>query len=173
MNAWICWEKRRWPTGRSAFSNRRLLWPLARCQANQRPRHRRAVPCSVTVTGRESIYRGASAPVLTPPLHRCWYLESGGVKDKDGRRPASGRRFGKPPPFQKRAQTTRGEATSCTDGGRRPVGNFSPFLVACGDARTNDADSYKENWRRRPDLNRGWRFCRPLPYHLATAPIRN
>ena len=27
------------------------------------------------------------------------------------------------------------------------------------------------NWRRRPDLNRGWRFCRPLPYHLATAPI--
>ena len=28
-----------------------------------------------------------------------------------------------------------------------------------------------QNWRRRPDLNRGWRFCRPLPYHLATAPI--
>jgi hypothetical protein len=31
----------------------------------------------------------------------------------------------------------------------------------------------KEVWRRRPDLNRGWRFCRPLPYHLATAPIGN
>src|SRR5262249_46788065 len=28
----------------------------------------------------------------------------------------------------------------------------------------------KEIWRRRPDLNRGWRFCRPLPYLLATAP---
>src|SRR4029077_9817843 len=27
-----------------------------------------------------------------------------------------------------------------------------------------------EGWRRRPDLNRGWRFCRPLPYRLATAP---
>ena len=27
-----------------------------------------------------------------------------------------------------------------------------------------------EKWRRRPDLNRGWRFCRPLPYLLATAP---
>ena len=27
-----------------------------------------------------------------------------------------------------------------------------------------------ESWRRRPDLNRGWRFCRPLPYLLATAP---
>ena len=29
-----------------------------------------------------------------------------------------------------------------------------------------------EIWRRRPDLNRGWRFCRPLPYHLATAPTK-
>src|SRR5713226_10714671 len=28
----------------------------------------------------------------------------------------------------------------------------------------------RKSWRRRPDLNRGWRFCRPLPYHLATAP---
>ena len=28
----------------------------------------------------------------------------------------------------------------------------------------------EKKWRRRPDLNRGWRFCRPLPYHLATAP---
>src|SRR5277367_5464095 len=27
--------------------------------------------------------------------------------------------------------------------------------------------------RRRPDSNRGWRFCRPLPYHLATAPRRD
>src|SRR5689334_17806277 len=31
--------------------------------------------------------------------------------------------------------------------------------------------SLRKNWRRRPDLNRGWRFCRPLPYHLATAPL--
>src|SRR6266542_6177537 len=30
----------------------------------------------------------------------------------------------------------------------------------------------RKDWRRRPDLNRGWRFCRPLPYHLATAPLR-
>jgi hypothetical protein len=28
----------------------------------------------------------------------------------------------------------------------------------------------RKDWRRRPDLNRGWRFCRPLPYLLATAP---
>jgi hypothetical protein len=26
--------------------------------------------------------------------------------------------------------------------------------------------------RRQPDSNRRWRFCRPLPYHLAMAPIR-
>ena len=25
-------------------------------------------------------------------------------------------------------------------------------------------------WRRHPDLNWGWRLCRPLPYHLAMAP---
>src|SRR3954468_15194466 len=31
--------------------------------------------------------------------------------------------------------------------------------------------SLEISWRRRPDLNRGWRFCRPLPYHLATAPL--
>ena len=30
----------------------------------------------------------------------------------------------------------------------------------------------EESWRRRPELNRGWRFCRPLPYRLATAPLR-
>jgi hypothetical protein len=34
-----------------------------------------------------------------------------------------------------------------------------------------DRNRPTENWRRRPDLNRGWRFCRPLPYHLATAPV--
>ena len=28
-----------------------------------------------------------------------------------------------------------------------------------------------QDWRRRPELNRGWRFCRPLPYRLATAPL--
>jgi hypothetical protein len=26
--------------------------------------------------------------------------------------------------------------------------------------RTSDANFLKEKWRRRPDLNRGWRFCR-------------
>ena len=25
-------------------------------------------------------------------------------------------------------------------------------------------------WRRHPESNRGWRFCRPLPYRLAMAP---
>jgi hypothetical protein len=31
----------------------------------------------------------------------------------------------------------------------------------------------RKDWRRRPDLNRGWRFCRPLPYLLATAPRKS
>jgi hypothetical protein len=43
-----------------------------------------------------------------------------------------------------------------------------PFLRAGDRSRRQNIE---ENWRRRPDLNRGWRFCRPLPYHLATAPI--
>src|SRR5687767_2885616 len=39
-------------------------------------------------------------------------------------------------------------------------------------ARTGmDPEWTAKGWRRRPDLNRGWRFCRPLPYHLATAPV--
>jgi hypothetical protein len=29
---------------------------------------------------------------------------------------------------------------------------------------------YGFDWRRRPESNWGWRFCRPLPYHLATSP---
>ena len=36
--------------------------------------------------------------------------------------------------------------------------------------RSSLACRVSEGWRRRPDLNRGWRFCRPLPYLLATAP---
>ena len=28
-------------------------------------------------------------------------------------------------------------------------------------------------WRRHPDLNWRWRFCRPLPYHLAMPPAKN
>ena len=31
-------------------------------------------------------------------------------------------------------------------------------------------DSGSDGERRRRDSNSGWRFCRPLPYHLATAP---
>ena len=37
----------------------------------------------------------------------------------------------------------------------------------CGSVRDDSGGSEE---RRRPDSNRGWRFCRPLPYHLATAP---
>ena len=31
----------------------------------------------------------------------------------------------------------------------------------------------KTFWRRHPDLNWRWRFCRPLPYHLAMPPEKN
>jgi hypothetical protein len=38
---------------------------------------------------------------------------------------------------------------------------------------TSEGGTREKDWRRRPDLNRGWRFCRPLPYHLATAPFES
>ena len=64
---------------------------------------------------------------------------------------------------------------------QRFTGNFPVNLGSCRLSICNatdqesdekaEADQFTEkNWRRRPDLNRGWRFCRPLPYHLATAP---
>ena len=31
---------------------------------------------------------------------------------------------------------------------------------------------FKKDWRRRPESNWGWRFCKPLPCHLATSPRR-
>ncbi len=43
-----------------------------------------------------------------------------------------------------------------------------PISARC---EQKQSELLKEIWRRRPDLNRGWRFCRPLPYHLATAPV--
>jgi hypothetical protein len=52
-------------------------------------------------------------------------------------------------------------------GHRRPV---APGSSAGYRPRSWNAFARKD-WRRRPDLNRGWRFCRPLPYHLATAPV--
>src|SRR5262245_1849448 len=47
-----------------------------------------------------------------------------------------------------------------------------PHTAAARSATTTTIDGSEGwDWRRRPDLNRGWRFCRPLPYHLATAPV--
>ena len=49
---------------------------------------------------------------------------------------------------------------------RRTVRGWCFAIGATGEC----ARFSRQSWRRRPDLNRGWRFCRPLPYHLATAP---
>ena len=52
------------------------------------------------------------------------------------------------------------------------VGGNSRQFTSGGLCRERTTDRiWLEKWRRRPDLNRGWRFCRPLPYHLATAPL--
>ena len=51
------------------------------------------------------------------------------------------------------------------------MGADADHYVSSVEAHTQSRELLKEFWRRRPDLNRGWRFCRPLPYHLATAPL--
>ena len=35
---------------------------------------------------------------------------------------------------------------------------------------TNSTTPALTSWRRHPDSNRGWGFCRPWPYHLAMSP---
>jgi hypothetical protein len=32
---------------------------------------------------------------------------------------------------------------------------------------TGGCDFVRKDWRRRPDLNRGWRFCRAIPGRFA------
>src|SRR3954466_5172425 len=49
--------------------------------------------------------------------------------------------------------------------------HLGPIAAALFDPSNRHTRCFGANWRRRPDLNRGWRFCRPLPYHLATAPV--
>ena len=56
------------------------------------------------------------------------------------------------------------------------VGNLSavlPIRKEMGAHRTRRSAHVQErSWRRRAESNRRWRFCRPLPYHLATPPRR-
>ena len=51
---------------------------------------------------------------------------------------------------------------------RRRRGRHPCARVKCGHAQR--AHLQERSWRRRAESNRRWRFCRPLPYHLATPP---
>ena len=55
-------------------------------------------------------------------------------------------------------------------GRSRRMVRLSARRPARRDSSLGTGEEDLRRWRRRPDLNRGWRFCRPLPYHLATAP---
>ncbi len=39
-----------------------------------------------------------------------------------------------------------------------------------GERRREERRDQQNDWRRRPESNWGWSFCRALPYHLATSP---
>src|SRR5690349_15057387 len=46
---------------------------------------------------------------------------------------------------------------------RRNQDHLGPFLAATSPVLlARSSNLLKDFWRRRPDLNRGWRFCRPL-----------
>ncbi len=84
-------------------------------------------------------------------------------------------RFSKPPPFQFGVRATRSFTANCERRFAERVAIWvqigSTQRHARGGDRPRPAILLRKFWRRRPDLNRGWRFCRPLPYHLATAPV--
>src|SRR5216684_8834379 len=72
--------------------------------------------------------------------------------------------------------SSRQGRSSGTDGGVSTSNNSPPRLsqaqltVGPQGTRRSAAVTEESNWRRRPESNWGWRFCRPLPYHLATSP---
>jgi bifunctional non-homologous end joining protein LigD len=60
---------------------------------------------------------------------------------------------------------------SCSNAYRRRAARIFPKSFPNGKrASTLEALSCCGSQRRRSESNRRWRFCRPLPYHLATAP---
>src|SRR4029453_4452305 len=77
--------------------------------------------------------------------------------------------------FPSCADGSQTRPVSCTPSQRQNAAKLGPFGSISSRTSTKGvgeiASFTKEIWRRRPDLNRGWRFCRPLPYHLATAPV--
>jgi len=78
---------------------------------------------------------------------------------------ADGRRFSKLPPFRKRRISQTLELHQLADEARRAAGlvagrfgNTQERTIA--PARYKRLGLPRKEWRRRPDLNRGWRFCR-------------
>src|SRR5713101_4113962 len=88
------------------------------------------------------------------------------ASDLDGERPA---RNGRDLPalrnqdLQDRQVLRRGRGDS-------PPARGSPVGAARAPGGGLDRKPAVSNWRRRPESNWGWRFCRPLPCHLATSP---
>jgi hypothetical protein len=72
------------------------------------------------------------------------------------------RRSSKPPPFRTPALANLAESDICTDAAV-PARVTWEHLRTLACAATEQTMRISEGfWRRRPDLNRGWRFCRPL-----------
>src|SRR5262249_50190390 len=91
----------------------------------------------------------------------------------DGRYTALvGWRFSKPPAFCSSDRASQKTSAVYRRGTSRIASikkNLRPQACSFGAQAWRFSEGM---WRRRPDLNRGWRFCRPLPYLLATAPLK-
>ena len=66
----------------------------------------------------------------------------------------------KAPPHERRKAIGQKKATSVQPCG--PSKGIYSWLIA--------QNSWQKNWRRGAELNRRYRFCRPMHYHFATAP---
>jgi len=85
-------------------------------------------------------------------------------------------RSSEPPPCGDRALTTRRDAVIYRGRSSESGANSRAFRSnkkSPADAGTDPNREFsEEKWRRRPDLNRGWRFCRPYGVPIRSAWLR-
>ena len=82
----------------------------------------------------------------------------------------NGWRFTKPPTFHSANRKTGAQSASCSGSAGRRWRNSRPLASTRLCVARTRSGVFLEYWRRRPDLNRGWRFCRltAVPMLLAS-----
>jgi hypothetical protein len=118
--------------------------------------------CGVISTAQGRVFRRRDLRENCPPKLSLSLDETGRYEPTAAKSIARGRgwRSSEPPPSQMRGRTTRRESTCCRSEDRAASAT-SVHLGAGACAWPEQAMQISQGfWRRRPDLNRGWRFCR-------------